>query len=74
MAIISQYTHTSNHYTVHLKLMLYTNCSSIKLEWENLTPKESYILAGQEVSKLSDNELAVVRGKILGFVFQKNAL
>ena len=29
-----------------------------------------YILAGQEVSKLSDNELAVVRGKTLGFVFQ----
>lgn len=29
-----------------------------------------YILAGQEVSTLSDNELAVVRGKTLGFVFQ----
>ena len=29
-----------------------------------------YILAGQEVSKLSDNALATVRGKTLGFVFQ----
>ena len=29
-----------------------------------------YILAGQEVSKLSDDELAAVRGKTLGFVFQ----
>lgn len=29
-----------------------------------------YVLAGQEVSKLSDDELAVVRGKTLGFVFQ----
>ena len=29
-----------------------------------------YILAGQEVSTLSDNALAVVRGKTLGFVFQ----
>ena len=29
-----------------------------------------YILAGQEVSKLSDNALAAVRGKTLGFVFQ----
>ena len=29
-----------------------------------------YILAGQEVSKLADNDLATVRGKTLGFVFQ----
>ena len=29
-----------------------------------------YILAGQEVSKLTDNQLAAVRGKTLGFVFQ----
>ncbi|MBO5996952.1 MAG: ABC transporter ATP-binding protein [Alphaproteobacteria bacterium] len=29
-----------------------------------------YFLAGQEVSKLTDNELATVRGKTLGFVFQ----
>lgn len=29
-----------------------------------------YILAGQEVSKLTDDQLAVVRGKTLGFVFQ----
>ena len=29
-----------------------------------------YFLAGQEVSKLTDNQLAVVRGKTLGFVFQ----
>lgn len=30
----------------------------------------SYFLSGQEVSKLSDDELAQVRGKTLGFVFQ----
>ena len=29
-----------------------------------------YFLAGQEVSKLNDDELAIVRGKTLGFVFQ----
>ena len=29
-----------------------------------------YFLAGQEVSKLTDDQLAVVRGKTLGFVFQ----
>lgn len=29
-----------------------------------------YILAGEEVSKLSDDELARVRGKTIGFVFQ----
>ena len=29
-----------------------------------------YILAGKEVSKLSDNDLAAVRGQTLGFVFQ----
>ena len=29
-----------------------------------------YFLAGQEVSKLTDDELAIVRGKTLGFVFQ----
>ncbi len=29
-----------------------------------------YILAGQEVSTLSDEQLAVVRGQTLGFVFQ----
>lgn len=29
-----------------------------------------YILGVQEVSKLSDDELAIVRGKTLGFVFQ----
>ncbi len=30
----------------------------------------SYFLAGKEISKLSDEELAVVRGQTLGFVFQ----
>ena len=29
-----------------------------------------YFLVGQEVSKLTDDQLAVVRGKTLGFVFQ----
>ncbi len=29
-----------------------------------------YFLAGQEVSQLSDNELAVIRNKYIGFVFQ----
>ena len=31
----------------------------------------SYILAGNEVSELSDDELALVRNKKIGFVFQK---
>ena len=30
----------------------------------------TYLLAGREISKLSDEELAVVRGQTLGFVFQ----
>lgn len=30
----------------------------------------TYLLAGQEISKLSDEELAIVRGQTLGFVFQ----
>ena len=30
----------------------------------------TYLLAGREISKLSDAELAVVRGQTLGFVFQ----
>jgi len=30
----------------------------------------SYVLSGQEVSKLSDDELAVVRSRRIGFVFQ----
>ena len=30
----------------------------------------TYLLAGREISKLSDAELAIVRGQTLGFVFQ----
>ncbi len=30
----------------------------------------TYLLAGREISKLSDEELAIVRGQTLGFVFQ----
>ncbi len=30
----------------------------------------TYFLAGKEISKLSDEELAIVRGRTLGFVFQ----
>lgn len=30
----------------------------------------TYLLAGKEISKLSDEELAIVRGQTLGFVFQ----
>ena len=33
--------------------------------------KGSYILAGQEVSTLSDDELADIRNRYIGFVFQK---
>ncbi len=29
-----------------------------------------YILSGENISKLSDNQLALIRGKTLGFVFQ----
>lgn len=32
--------------------------------------KGSYVLAGEDVSKLSDNQLAVIRNQRIGFVFQ----